>query len=98
MKVKVGRAGDVELVAAVREAVGPDVAIRVDANGAWDVDTVAPMIARLARFDLEFVEQPVADLDDLARCVGGSACRSRPTSASAPSTTPRRSAPSTPPT
>ena len=67
VKVKVRDASGVALVAAVREAVGPTVALRVDANGAWDVDTAATMITRLARYDLEYVEQPVAQLDDLAR-------------------------------
>jgi o-succinylbenzoate synthase len=69
VKVKVGRAvpgADVDLVAAVRDAVGRSVALRVDANGAWDVDTAAAVIARLAPYDLELVEQPVADLDELA--------------------------------
>jgi O-succinylbenzoate synthase len=70
VKVKVGRRNpddDVALVAAVRDAVGPDTALRVDANGAWDVDTAAAMVHRLARWDLELVEQPVARLEDLAR-------------------------------
>jgi o-succinylbenzoate synthase len=70
VKVKVGRTNpgaDIDLVAAVRDAVGQRVALRVDANGAWDIDTAEAMIGRLARFDLELVEQPVAALDDLAR-------------------------------
>jgi len=70
VKVKVGRRephADVELVAAVRDAIGPSVALRIDANGAWDVDTAADVITRLAGYDLELVEQPVASLDDLAR-------------------------------
>jgi O-succinylbenzoate synthase len=67
VKVKVRSPSDVELVAAVRDAVGPSVALRVDANGAWDVDTAVDIITRLARHDLELVEQPVAALDDLAR-------------------------------
>ncbi len=67
VKVKVGSPGDVELVAAVRDAVGPHVALRVDANGAWDVDTAIGTINRLAHYDLELVEQPVVSLDDLAR-------------------------------
>jgi o-succinylbenzoate synthase len=70
VKVKVGRAdpgADVEVVAAVRDAVGSSVALRVDANGAWDVDTAADVIGRLAPYDLELVEQPVAALDELAR-------------------------------
>jgi len=67
VKVKVRDASGVSLVAAVRDAVGPGVAVRVDANGAWDVDTALAMITRLARYDLEYVEQPVASLEDLAR-------------------------------
>jgi o-succinylbenzoate synthase len=67
VKVKVRDAAGISLVAAVRDAVGPAVGVRVDANGAWDVDTAVTMIGRLARYDLEYVEQPVATLDDLAR-------------------------------
>ena len=66
VKVKVGTAGGVDVVAAVRAAVGPDVAIRVDVNGAWDVDGAVAAIGRLRRFEVEYVEQPVASLDDLA--------------------------------
>ena len=67
VKVKVRDAAGISRVAAVRDAVGPDIGVRVDANGAWDVDTAVMMIGRLARYDLEYVEQPVATLDDLAR-------------------------------
>jgi O-succinylbenzoate synthase len=67
VKVKVGDPGDLERVAAVRRALGPTGRIRVDANGAWDVDGAVAAIRRLARYDLELVEQPVVTLDDLAR-------------------------------
>jgi o-succinylbenzoate synthase len=70
VKVKVcagDPAADVDRVAAVRGALGPSGRIRLDANGAWDVETAVTMIQRLARFDVELVEQPVADLADLAR-------------------------------
>ena len=69
VKVKVGGDPDDDdaLVARVRDAVGPSTAIRVDANGAWDVETAVAVITRLARHDLELVEQPVASLEDLAR-------------------------------
>jgi O-succinylbenzoate synthase len=67
VKVKVRTPDDERLVAAVRDAVGPRVKVRIDANGAWDVDTAVLLIGRLARFDLELVEQPVASLDELAR-------------------------------
>lgn len=66
VKVKVGDEGDVDRVAAVRAALGPAAAIRVDANGAWDVDSALAAIHRLRRYGLELVEQPVASLEDLA--------------------------------
>jgi o-succinylbenzoate synthase len=65
VKVKV-RDDDVSLVAAVRDAVGPNVAVRVDANGAWDVATAVAIIERLGDLDIELVEQPVATLEGLA--------------------------------
>ncbi len=69
-KVKVAESGqmladDVERVAAVREALGPDGHVRVDANGAWDVETAVMAIARLNRHELEYVEQPCRTMDEL---------------------------------
>ncbi len=66
VKVKVGDPGDLNRVAAVRAAVGSSVAIRVDANGSWDVDAAVAAIARMSPYDLELVEQPVASIEDLA--------------------------------
>jgi O-succinylbenzoate synthase len=70
-KVKVAEPGqtsadDLARVEAVRDALGPAGAIRVDANAAWDVDTAAARLAELARVGLEYVEQPCARLDELA--------------------------------
>lgn len=73
VKLKVGLAGDVdeerERVAAVREALGRQIALRLDANGAWDADWAVRTIRALEPYDLEFVEQPVpaGDLDSLGR-------------------------------
>ncbi len=67
VKVKVRRREDVELVARVRDAVGPAPALRIDGNGAWDVDEAVAVIEACAPYDLELVEQPVASIDDLAR-------------------------------
>ena len=67
VKVKVGFDGDLELVAAVRDVVGPHAALRVDANGAWDVDAAVARLDRLARYDLELAEQPVRTLAELAQ-------------------------------
>ena len=61
MKVKVGidREQDIERVRAVRAAVGPDVRLGIDANGAWKPRTAIEMVGRLAEFGIYFVEQPV---------------------------------------
>jgi o-succinylbenzoate synthase len=70
-KVKVAEADqsladDLDRVEAVRDALGPDGQVRVDANGAWDVETARRAIRELAGFDLEYVEQPCASVDELA--------------------------------
>lgn len=65
-KVKVGLADDAERVAAVRAAIGPWPALRIDANGAWSVEQAAIALGRLARYDLELVEQPCGTLPELA--------------------------------
>jgi O-succinylbenzoate synthase len=70
-KVKVAEPGqtaaeDLARVAAVRDALGPSGAIRVDANAAWDVDTAVTRIRELDRVGLEYVEQPCATLSELA--------------------------------
>ena len=65
-KVKVGLPDDAERVAAVREAIGPWPALRIDANGAWTVEEAVKSLALLARYDLQLVEQPCATLAELA--------------------------------
>jgi O-succinylbenzoate synthase len=61
-------AEDLARVEAVRDALGPDGAVRVDANGAWDVHTAVGRIRRLDRAagGLEYVEQPCRTLAELA--------------------------------
>jgi o-succinylbenzoate synthase len=71
-KVKVAEPGqpssdDVARVEAVRDAIGPDGKVRVDANGAWSVDQAVRMLSALAPFELEYAEQPCASLDELAK-------------------------------
>ncbi|MBB5807313.1 O-succinylbenzoate synthase [Saccharothrix ecbatanensis] len=72
-KVKVADPGsvlasDLERVAAVRDALGPSGAIRVDANMAWDVDEAVVAIRALERAarGLEYVEQPCRTIEELA--------------------------------
>lgn len=65
-KVKVGDDHDEARLEAVRDALGPRGHIRIDVNGAWDVDDAVRRIRRLARYELEYVEQPVATLEEMA--------------------------------
>lgn len=60
VKVKVGLDDDVARVAAVRQALGPDVSIRVDANGAWTRPQAVAALAALAPFGISAAEQPLA--------------------------------------
>ena len=65
-KLKVGLPDDDDRVTAVREAIGPWPALRLDANGAWTVAEAIETIERLAVHDLQLVEQPCATLTELA--------------------------------
>lgn len=58
LKVKVGTPNDAETLTAIRELAG-DRHIRVDANCGWSAAEAAERIADIARFGLEFVEQPL---------------------------------------
>ena len=70
-KVKVAERGqtvgdDVDRVAAVRAAMGPDARIRVDANGGWDEAGAVEALGRLVAYGLEYAEQPCATVEELA--------------------------------
>lgn len=70
-KVKVAEPGqtladDIARVHAVRQAMGPEGRIRVDANGAWNVDEAEHAIHAFADCDLEYIEQPCGSVDELA--------------------------------
>lgn len=69
VKVKVGRAGDVERLARIRSVLGADVDIRVDANGAWSGQEAVECMKRLRDLGVVTVEQPCAagDLDGMRR-------------------------------
>jgi len=71
VKVKVAEPGqtlaeDVARVAAARAYVGNEGRVRVDANGGWNVDEAEHAIRALENFDLEYVEQPCASVEELA--------------------------------
>jgi L-alanine-DL-glutamate epimerase-like enolase superfamily enzyme len=62
VKIKVGVGDDAGRVAAVRAAAGPEVALRLDANGAWNVDEAVAAINALSPAGLELVEEPTHGL------------------------------------
>ena len=47
----------------IREAVGPDITIRIDANQAWDRATAMRSLKAYAQYDIEFCEQPLRAYD-----------------------------------
>jgi O-succinylbenzoate synthase len=70
VKIKVAERGqtlddDAARVGAVRAAL-PDAAIRVDANGGWEVPAAVEALTRLAGVGLEYAEQPVPSIEGLA--------------------------------
>ncbi len=71
VKVKVAERGqtlddDLERVSTVRDLLGPEGRIRIDANGGWGLDQAERAIRAIAAFDLEYVEQPCASVPELA--------------------------------
>ncbi|MFN2320645.1 MAG: o-succinylbenzoate synthase [Dermatophilaceae bacterium] len=71
VKVKVAEPGqrltdDLDRVAAVRDALGADGLIRVDANGGWSVEEARGALTRLSAYGLDYAEQPCATVEELA--------------------------------
>lgn len=69
-KVKVAERGqplaeDVARVRAVREAMGPDALVRIDANCGWNVGEAVTALTQLAEFDLDYAEQPCETIAEL---------------------------------
>jgi L-alanine-DL-glutamate epimerase-like enolase superfamily enzyme len=60
LKVGIDIRTECEMVRAVRETIGPEARIRLDANGAWRVNRALRNLALLDQFDIDFVEQPVS--------------------------------------
>jgi L-Ala-D/L-Glu epimerase len=72
IKLKVGHDPldyDLERVKRVREVIGPNIRLTVDANGGWSVNEAIRASLQLEQYNVAFVEQPVhrLDLDGLAR-------------------------------
>jgi L-alanine-DL-glutamate epimerase-like enolase superfamily enzyme len=68
-KVGVNPEDDVERVKLIREAVGDEIQLRIDVNQGWTVQQAIEILNKVAKYDVQFVEQPVpvADLKGLAK-------------------------------
>jgi L-Ala-D/L-Glu epimerase len=62
IKVKLGKDGkkDVERIKAIREAVGNDIPLRIDANQGWKVKEAIETLNALAEYDIQHCEEPIA--------------------------------------
>lgn len=73
VKLKVAHAPleeDLARAAVVRDAAGPGVRLRLDANGGWDEPSALQALRRLSRLDVELCEQPAAEVASLRRLRG----------------------------
>lgn len=61
IKVKLGKKGseDIERIKLIREAVGPNIKLRIDANQGWDYDTALQTLNAIEQYEIEFCEQPI---------------------------------------
>ncbi|HUB59977.1 MAG TPA: dipeptide epimerase [Puia sp.] len=66
IKIKLGKNGpqDVERVRRIRDAAGPDILLRIDANQGWDFDTARQTLEALTPFNIQFCEQPMRYWND----------------------------------
>ena len=69
-QIKVGAASDnpdedLAVVHALRDSLGPEIELVIDANSGWTPDTAIRMIRKMAEYDLFYVEDPVNNLDDM---------------------------------
>jgi len=59
LKVGLDIAAECEMVRIVRETIGPERRLRLDANGAWTVNQAIRNLDLLDQFHIDFIEQPV---------------------------------------
>jgi o-succinylbenzoate synthase len=67
IKLKVGRKyfeEDLACIKAVRENIGKEINLRIDANGQWNLSDAVSSLKQLEKFGIEYVEQPVNEIDD----------------------------------
>jgi len=76
VKMKIGHRDprrDIERVRRVREAIGPDVDLSLDANNAWSLTSALDIARQLEPFDIYWLEEPILadEVDSLARLAQG---------------------------
>lgn len=59
VKIKVGKSKDIERIAIVRDIMGPNVSIRLDANGAFNKKNIIKFIQSVEKYNIESIEQPI---------------------------------------
>jgi o-succinylbenzoate synthase len=66
IKVKLGKQpdDDIERIRLIRETIGPQVKLRIDANQGWSYDDALYVLTTIARHQIEFCEQPMRQWDD----------------------------------
>jgi len=66
LKIKLGKyiETDVERIKAIRNAVGDKINIRIDANQGWSFDDASTCLSQLAKFNIQFCEQPMRTFND----------------------------------
>ncbi len=71
IKLKVGNniSHELQRIAAVRQAIGPAIHLRLDANEAWSFQQAHTILTRCAEFDIQYVEQPLRreQLEDMRK-------------------------------
>jgi L-Ala-D/L-Glu epimerase len=68
VKAKVAIGDDAGRLAAIRAVAGPQMAIRIDANGAWSLEEALPALRVLAPVGIECCEEPVSGLSAIREC------------------------------
>jgi o-succinylbenzoate synthase len=63
LKLGLGVKADIERVEAIRQALGPSIYLRLDANEAWDFDQALMILTKCASLDIQYVEQPLKASD-----------------------------------
>ncbi|HTQ65956.1 MAG TPA: dipeptide epimerase [Puia sp.] len=66
IKIKLGKNGrqDIERVKQIREAVGEEIILRIDANQGWHFDEAADALQKMGKYNIQFCEQPIRYWDD----------------------------------